>query len=312
MARAVFLGTPRFAAPALRALAREHELTLVVTQPDRAGGRGRHQLYVPAVKQVAEELGLRVLQPRSLRRDREALQALREARADVFVLAAFGQILRPEVLAIPRRGCVGIHASLLPRYRGAAPIAAAILQGEEETGVTLMLTDAGMDTGPIIAQQRLPIAEDDTTETLGDRLADLGAELLSATLPAWLAGEIVPRPQHEAEATCAPPLEKAQGLIDWQRSALQLARQVRAFSPWPGAFTSCRSVPLKVLRARPIPFWPRADAPGTVVEAHEAIGVVTGEGLLVLEVVQLAGKKPLEARVFARGQHGFVGNVLGS
>ncbi len=312
MARVVFLGTPEYAVPVLGALAEAHEVVLVVTQPDRSAGRGRRQIYVPAVKQVAEALGLRTVQSRSLRRDRQTLEALREARAEVFVLAAYGQILRPEVLAIPPRGCIGVHASLLPKLRGAAPIAAAILRGEEQTGVTLMLTDAGMDTGPIIAQRPLSIAPDDTTETLTDRLARLGAELLLETLPAWLAGEIVPRPQDEAAATYAPPLEKAQGLIDWRSSALQISRQVRACTPWPEAYTHYHEMPLKVLRARPIPLWSRESAPGTVVETHEALGVVTGEGLLVLELVQLAGKKPLEARQFARGQHGFVGSVLGS
>lgn len=311
MARIIFLGTPEFAVPILEALLGQHEVVAVVTQPDRPAGRGRGRLVASPVKQVAQAHGLPVLQPVSLRRDRAAVEAMRRAAPELMVLAAFGQILRPEVLSIPQHGCIGVHASLLPRWRGAAPIAAAILHGDAETGISLMLTDAGMDTGPIIAQERLAIAPEDTTATLSAKLAQLGADLLLRTIPPWLAGEIAPRPQDEALATYAPPLAKEDGLLDWCASALQLDRRIRALTPWPGTYTFYQGAMLRVLRARPIFPWSGAEAPGTVVETSEGIGVVTGSGLLLLQEVQLAGKKALDARAFARGQREFVGSVLG-
>jgi methionyl-tRNA formyltransferase len=261
---------------------------------------------------VAQEYDLRILQPADLRRDEEAVQALCEMRADVFVIAAYGQILRPQVLEIPPRGCIGVHASLLPEYRGAAPIAAAILHGEEETGVTLMLTDEGMDTGPIIAQRSIPITPDDTTRTLSSKLSHLGAELLIETLPAWLAGEIEPQNQDDGKATMAPLISKSDGAIDWTESAVQIDRQIRAFTPWPGSFCDCGGRNFKVLRAHPLPDWRGEGEPGTVVEVEEGIGVVTGEGLLILEEVQLAGKRAMEVELFCRGRRDFVESVLES
>jgi methionyl-tRNA formyltransferase len=310
MARVVFLGTPAFGVPVLEALVRHHEVVAVVTQPDRVAGRGRAQYQIPAVKQCAEAHGLRVLQPISLRRDKEVVAALRQAEADLFVIAAFGQILRPDVLGIPRHGCIGVHASLLPRLRGAAPIARAILQGEHETGITLMLTDAGMDTGASIAQRRLPIVLDDATETLSHKLAHLGAELLIETLPAWLAGQIVAQPQDDALATLAPPIDKAEGIIVWQRTAQEIDCQIRAFTPWPGAFSHLEGKTLKIVRAHPLLATDQTLPPGTVIESPEGIGVVTGQGILVLDVVQLEGKKALDAHQFARGQRRFVGSLL--
>lgn len=310
MARVVFMGTPEFGVPVLEALARQHEVAMVVTQPDRAAGRGRQQMAASAVKQAAMALGLPILQPASLRRDTAAVEALRQVGAEVLVIAAFGQILRPNVLAIPPRGCIGVHASLLPKYRGAAPIAAAILNGESETGVTLMLTDAGMDTGAIIAQASLTIAPDDTTATLSARLARLGADLLIETLPAWLAGEITPRPQDDALATAAPPIDKSQGRIDWRRSAAEIDRMIRAYTPWPGAFCLCEGKSLKVLRARPWPDWQGDAQPGVVLQTERGLGVATGEGLLLLDQLQLEGKKALDARPFAQGRRGFIQSIL--
>ncbi len=311
MARVVFLGTPEFGVPVLEALVQHHEVVAVVTQPDRCAGRGRGELRVPPVKRAAVARGLAVLQPVSLRRDRAAVEALRQAQADVFVIASFGQILRPEVLALPRRGCIGVHASLLPKLRGAAPIPMAILNGDDETGISLMLTDAGVDTGPIIAQRRLPIAPRDTAETLGDKLAHLGAELLIETLPAWLEGRIAPRPQDESQATYAPPLRKEDGIIDWRASAQAIDRRIRALTPWPGAPICWAGTSLRLLRARPIAEWRGEGPPGRVVAWEGEIGVATGEGLLALEMVQLAGKRALDVRAFARGQRRFVGSILG-
>jgi methionyl-tRNA formyltransferase len=253
MARVTLMGTPEFGVPVLEALNRHHEVVLVVTQPDRPAGRGRRTLLASPVKEAAVALGLPVIQPASLRRDRAAVEALRRAEADVAVIAAFGQILRPDVLAIPPHGVLGVPASLLPRLRGAAPIAAAIMQGATETGISLMLTDAGMDTGAIVAQSALPILPQDTTASLSARLARLGADLLIALLPAWLRGELRPRPQDNALATAAPPLEKAAGAIDWSRPAISIDRQVRALIPWPIAYTEWAGQRLQILAAHPLP-----------------------------------------------------------
>ncbi len=311
MARIVFFGTPEYGVPVLEALVHHHKVVVVVTQPDRPAGRGR-VLHVPPVKQAALAHGLEVLQPASLRREKTVIQRLCEARADVFVLAAFGQILRADLLAIPPHGCVGVHASLLPKYRGAAPVAAVLLAGESETGITLMDTDAGVDTGPIIAQRAIPIAPEDTSETLALKLSHLGAELLVEVLPAWLGGGIAARPQDEALASYAPALETAQGEIDWQRSALEIDRHIRAYTPWPGAYTRFNGVRLKLLRALPLPDCGQAGAPGTVAQNDAGgVGVVTGEGLLLLEEIQLAGKRATDAQAFARGQRHFVGSTLG-
>lgn len=310
MARLVFMGTPEFAVPALEALDEHHEVAGVVTQPDRPAGRGRKLMPSP-VKEVALERGLEILQPASLRAP-EAVQQLVAWQPEVIVVAAFGQILRPEVLGLPPHGCLNVHASLLPRYRGAAPIPAAILAGDDETGVSLMLMDPGLDTGPILAQAETPIGPRDTTGTLTGRLARMGATLLIETLPAWLQGRIVPRPQDEASTTYCHPLQKEDGRLDWSRSAGYLDRQVRACDPWPGAFTIWQGRRLKILRARPRPDWPGKGEPGLVVALDAGAGVVTGEGLLALRQVQLAGKRPTEIEPFLHGQQDFVGSLVSS
>jgi methionyl-tRNA formyltransferase len=316
MARVIFMGTPEFAVPSLQALLAQHHIAGVVTQPDRPAGRGR-KLVASPVKELALALGLPLFQPTSLRPP-EAVAHLAAWRPDVIVVAAFGQILRPPVLDLPPHGCLNVHASLLPRYRGAAPIAAAILAGEAVTGVTIMRMDEGMDTGPILAQARCPIAPDDTTATLSAALGDLGAQLLVDTLPAWLAGQVEARPQDPSQATYCRPLEKEDGRLDWTRPAAHLDRQVRACDPWPGAFTTWQGQRLKVLRARPHPEQPSAvrpepppDAlPAQVVALDEGIGVVTGQGILELLEVQLAGKQPVTAGAFARGQRDLLGDFL--
>ncbi len=312
MARVVFLGTPEYGVPILRALAAHHEVLAAVTQPDRPAGRGRGQPRPSPVKEAARSLGIEVLQPAGLRRRNAATARLRELGADVFVLAAYGLILREHVLAIPPRGVIGVHASLLPRWRGAAPVAAAILAGDAATGVTLMRTDLGMDTGPIIAQRALPIAPLDTAATLTARLAELGAALLIDTLPGWLAGEIAPVRQDDALATVAPPLCKEQGEVDWTLPAERIARQVRAYTPWPGTATRWRGNALRVLAAAPLCAAPggAGQVPGTVVAAGGGVAVATGEGALLLSEVQVAGKRPLALAEFLRGARGFIGSVL--
>lgn len=311
MERVVFMGTPSFAVPILKALAaeKEYDLVCVVTQPDRPAGRGRKPA-ASAVKEAALALGLPIWQPRTLR-DPEAVEKLRSLSPTVIVVAAFGQILKTDVLTIPPRGCVNVHASLLPRWRGAAPIPAAILAGDEETGVTIMLMDEGMDTGPILAQTAIPIRPDDTTGSLGERLSVLGAELLLATLPAWLAGEIQPRPQDDAQATVCKLLRKEDGQLDWSLPAVELERRVRAYNPWPGAYTMWRGRQLKILRAAALPEWRGPQTPGQVISLPEGAGVSTGRGALLLLEVQMAGRRAMGIRDFMRGQREFVGSRLG-
>jgi len=306
MSRVVFMGTPQFAVPTLVGLAEGYEIVAVVTQPDRGSGRGR-RLRPPPVKQAAQRLGLLVWQPRTLRTP-EAVAYLRGLTPNVMVVAAYGQILRPKVLEIPPRGCVNVHASLLPRYRGAEPVAAAILAGEKETGVTIMLMDEGMDTGPILAQRSIPIAPDDTRATLTEKLAHLGADLLLETLPRWLGGEIKPQPQDDALASYAPLLKREDGEIDWARPAVVIERMVRAYTPWPGTYTHWRGRRLKVLRARPL-HKPEGEA-GRVIETPEGVAVGTGQGALLLEEVQLASKRAMLADDFVRGQRDFIGAHL--
>jgi len=307
--RVLFMGSPPFALPTLQALMQGYHVVGVVTQPDRPSGRGR-QLQPPPVKMVAQAHGLPVLQPASLRSP-EAIAALQALRPDMIVVAAFGQILRPAVLDLPPFGCLNVHASLLPRWRGAAPIAAAILAGDETAGITIMQMDPGLDTGPILRQSALPIAPDDTSESLGEKLARLGADLLLATLPDWLAGKIQPQPQDNTLATFAPQLEKEQGHIDWSQPADAIARRVRAFHPWPGTFTTWQSAPLRILRASAeSASGEEGTLPGTVEATPDGPAVATGRGRLRLIEVQPAGKRPMPADAFVRGARGFLGSRL--
>lgn len=309
MTRIVFMGTPQFAVPTLLALTDRYPVVGVVTQPDRPVGRGRAVAASP-VKQAAIARGIPVFQPRTLRTE-EAVDHLAAWQPDLIVVAAFGQILPRSILELPPHGCLNVHASLLPRHRGAAPIPAAILAGDATTGITIMRMDEGMDTGPILAQSEVPIQPEDTTASLTHRLAHLGAELLLDVLPRWLRGEIEPRPQDHSQATYCRPLQKEDGLLDWNRSAVELDRHVRACDPWPGAYTTWQGQMLKVWRARPRSDWQGEGRPGRIVSLQPGIGVVTGEGVLELGTVQLAGRKPMAVELFARGQRGFVGGVLG-
>lgn len=306
--RIVFMGTPEFAVPTLRALAATgNELVAVYTQPDRPAGRGR-QLRPSPVKLAALELGLPVVQPASLR-PAEEVERLAALAPDVIVVAAYGQILRPNVISIPPHGILNVHASLLPRWRGAAPIPAAILAGDAETGVTIMLIDPGLDTGPILAKRAIPIAEDDTTGSLTAKLATLGADLLVRTLPDWVAGRIVPEPQDDSLATVAPRIQPDDAIIDWRKPAERLAREVRAYQPWPGARTTLHGRQLTILAATPIEG--AATPPGAVVlEGRSGLAVATGDGLLRLLRVQLEGGKPLDAASFRAGRRDLAGAVL--
>lgn len=309
MTRLIFMGTPEFSVPSLAALLRAgYELAGVVTQPDRPAGRGR-RLEPSPVKRLAMQHGLHVLQPPTLKTP-EAVAELAMLRPDLIVVAAFGQILRPAVLDLPAHGCINVHASLLPRWRGAAPVQAAILARDQVTGSTIMRMDAGMDTGPILAQAALAIHPDDTGGTLTERLAQQGADLLVETLPGWLAGEIMPQPQEASLATLCRPLRKEQGLIDWTRPAAEIALAVRAFNPWPAASTNWQGQPLRILQGAAIPGEAGGEA-GRVVQDGGFVAVATGAGLLRLEQVQLAGRAAMPAEDFARGQRSFAGSTLG-
>jgi methionyl-tRNA formyltransferase len=313
MVRVVFMGTPDFAVPTLTALADTSTVDVVgvVTQPDRRAGRGR-RLMPSSVKRAALVRDLPLFQPRSLR-TAEAMAQLVTWEPDIIVVAAFGQILRQDVLELPPFGCLNVHASLLPRWRGAAPIPAAILAGDKVTGVTIMQMDVGLDTGPILAQREEPVESGDTWETLEPRLAQLGAELLVETLPPYLTGELSPQPQPAEGITYAEQLSKDDGWIDWSRPAVELDRQIRAFHPWPGAFTTLRGERLKLVRAVPLPGW-RGDAPpGTVfaLNGEAVVAVATGEGALCLDEVQLAGRRSMDITSFLCGQRDCIGSRLG-
>jgi methionyl-tRNA formyltransferase len=228
----------------------------------------------------------------------------------LIAVAAFGQILPPAVLAIPDHGSVNVHASLLPRHRGAAPIPATILAGDDQAGVTIMLMDEGLDTGPILSQARLEVSPTDTTASLAERLGCLGGQLLLDTLPEWISGDIAPRAQDDEQATYAGQLRRKDGRLNWTESAEQLARRIRAYHPWPGASTSWNGKPLKILRARPAAMETEWDEVGRVMRYDSLITVTTGHGLLILEELQLAGRRRLLAQEFIRGQRGFIGSVL--
>ena len=307
MADVVFMGTPEFALPSLRALIARHRVTGVVTMPDRPAGRGLAPRFSP-VKQLALEHGLPVLQPRSLRRD-DAIDALGRWRADVYVVAAFGHILPQRVLDMPAHGSLNVHASLLPRWRGAAPIQAAIRAGDTHSGISIMLMEAGLDSGPVLAQQAVRLAPDETAQSLHDRLALLGAALLSTSLPDWLEGRLTAQRQDEALVTLAPQLRKEDGRIDWSQPAQTIERQIRAFTPWPGSFTTWDGRQLKILEAA---MASGSAKPGAVVARDGDIAIGTGAGLLLPRRLQLAGRRAQASVDFLRGRRVVIGAVLGA
>jgi methionyl-tRNA formyltransferase len=319
--RVLFMGTPDFAVPALRALAEcaapgallpsGMDIVGVVTRPDKPAGRGRQVAYAP-VKQFALEAVLPVYQPGPLRKP-EAFALLQSLAPDLIVVAAFGQILPSEVLRLPRHGCLNVHASLLPRWRGASPINAAILAGDAETGVTIMLMDEGLDTGPMLTDARTAIGADENVGQLFDRLATLGADLLLRTLPRWLAGEIIPRAQDEALATMTRPLKKEDGRIDWGQPASALARQVRAYTPWPGAFTTWNGHQVKLLAAHAVAEVAGERTPGTCfLLPNGALACACGEGALALDVVQLEGRRALPSADVLRGHPALADATFGT
>lgn len=306
MSKIVFMGTPAFALPSLTALLDSHQVVGLVTQPDRRAGRSRRLRESP-VKALAREAGLPLLQPHRIREE-QAMETLRSWAADLHVVAAYGQILPQALLDLPPYGTVNVHASLLPRWRGAAPIQAAIKAGDSESGATIMLLDAGLDTGPLLAKRALPLAPNETGQSLHDKLSLLGAELLVETLPRFLSGEIEPRRQDDSQATYAPRIKKEDGRIDWTCSAQSIERLVRAFTPWPGAYTFWAGAPLRILAGR---HGAGVAESGRVIEHDENIAIGTGDGLYFPTALQAPGKRRLRVSDFANGYSGFAGARLG-
>jgi len=311
--RVVFMGTPEFSVLPLEHLVlNQYQVAAVYTQPDRLAGRGR-SLVSSLVKKAAEGLGLPVVQPAGFKKE-EAVAELAGFKPDVIVVAAFGKILPQSVLDIPAYGCINIHPSLLPGYRGAAPVAAAILGGDEFTGVSIMLLDAGMDTGPVLAQAQIPVSALDTAGSLGARLSLISAQLLLEVLPSWVRGERTPRPQNNAEATYCGTITKEEGEIDWRLPAVDIWRRVRAFQPWPGCYTRWQGKQMKIIGAVPLPGEKNAET-GRVValqKGEAGFGVSAGEGVLGVLKVQLEGKRSMSAGEFLRGQQKLVGTILPS
>ena len=303
-----FAGTPEFAVPALDALAEAQRICAVFTQPDRPAGRGQ-PLRASPVKALATLRGLRVYQPVSFK-SQEALEALRGLELDALVVVAYGLILPPAALQCPKLGCINIHASLLPRWRGAAPIQRALLAGDAKTGITIMRMDAGLDTGPMLATREIAVGADDTTKTLQDRLARLGAVLVGETLNALRRGGVREVPQPSEGVTYAPKINKAEALIDWRQDAVLISRRVRAFNPWPIAETRLNGAQLRIWDAEmlDIPETQHREpgcgaSPGSVLAAtHAGIDVACGRGVLRILRLQLAGRKPLSAQEFIKGQ----------
>ena len=305
--RVVFMGSPEFAVPCLRALAGTHEVALVVSQPDKPAGRGG-QMHAPAVKTAALELGLPVIQPRSARNG-ELEQALRESGAELAVVVAYGKILPKAVLEVLPRGCINVHASLLPKYRGAAPVQWSVIHAEPETGVAIMQLDEGMDTGPVLLERRIPIDPDETSGELLARLAPIGAGALLEAIVGIAAGTLAPQPQDHASSTHAPMLTKAHGAIDFTQSALLVAAQIRGVDPWPGAQATLRGQIVKLFRAGPAA---GTGAAGTVLSIDaEGAHVATGHGAVIIRDIQAAGRKRMTVQQFAAGRGIAAGDVLG-
>jgi methionyl-tRNA formyltransferase len=308
--RVVFMGTPDFAVPSLRRLLGATQVVGVFTQPDRPAGRGR-KLKPSPVKALALEAGVPVHQPSSLKREPEAIEVLAALRPDLVVVAAYGLILPKAVLEAGPLGALNVHASILPRWRGAAPVAHAILAGDAQTGVCIMKMDEGLDTGAVISRRAIPITENDTAGSLTEALAEMGAELLVDTLPDWAAGEIQAQPQDDARSTYAPRLKKSDGRLDWREPADALSRRVRAMSPWPGAHTLGADGMLKIHAVAVVETEAR-DLPGNLGRDDEGFPLVAaGDGQLRLLQVQPAGGRAMSAKDFLVGRPELIGTSLG-
>jgi len=305
------MGSPEFAVPPLEHLILNHyQVAAVYTQPDKPAGRGRSLVSTP-VKKAAIAHKLPVIQPASLK-DAEAIAQLAGFHPDIIVVAAFGQILPRSVLDLPSHGCINLHPSLLPRFRGASPVASAILAGDDFTGVSVMLMDKGLDTGPILARAQIPISALDTTGSLTDKLSLIAAQLLLEVLPHWLRGELTPQPQNEAEATYSAPISKEEGEINWHLPAVDIWRRVRAYHPWPGCYTIWHGRQLRIIEAVSLPGEGTLEIGQVIAMGGEkaAFGVGTGSSILGVIRVQMAGKRAMSAADFLRGQRQFIGAIL--
>jgi methionyl-tRNA formyltransferase len=299
--RLVFFGTPEFAVPSLLELNKQYQVVGVVTQPDRPSGRGK-KLIPPAVKGAAENLSLEVFQPQNIN-NTQALDQIRSWTPDLICVAAFGQILSPDLLGVPRYGCLNVHASLLPRWRGASPVSAVILAGDRTTGVSIMKMSAGLDDGPVLSQTSLVINNNDTAGSLSEKLAELGAKLLVKIIPEYIQGELQPQPQDPSLASYAGILKKKDGILDFNLPADELVRKVRAFNPWPGTYTFWKDQRLIIHQCRSVTVTSPGQGVFKVYEGFPAVG--TARGILVLEELQLAGKKKISGQEFLRGMPGW-------
>jgi methionyl-tRNA formyltransferase len=315
--RIVFMGSPEFAVPPLQHLIfNGHEIAAVYTRPDKPGGRGRSPVATP-VKEAALSWHLPVIQVPSLKQS-GAVEQLADLKPQAIVVAAFGQILPQAVLDIPCYGCINIHPSLLPKYRGASPIPATILAGDDFAGVSVMRLDAGMDTGPIFSRAVVAVLPFDDNVSLQGKLFEIGSRMLTEILAVLPGGKLIPEPQNEAEASYTKEITKEEGSIDWKLSALEIWRRVRAYQPWPGAYTSWQGKQLKIIEAAPLTA-ETVPEPGRVAallptqgQSKAAFGVGTGNGILGVLKVQIEGKRPMPSDEFLRGQKGFLGDLLGS
>lgn len=310
-ARTVFMGTPQFALATLECLLRSsYQVVAVYSQPDKMAGRGRPVAFSP-VKKLAMERQIPVIQPETFKANVVA-EELACFQPELIVVAAFGSILPPEVVSLPRFGCLNVHASLLPRHRGPSPVANAILCGDELTGVTIMLMNAGLDTGPMLAQQKVGISFMDTTGSLSSKLADVGAKLLLQTLPRWVEGELKPQAQDESQASYSRMITSKEGELDWHLPAVHLWRMVRAYNPWPSCYSWYQGKRLKIHRTIPLGDEGKGEIGQVIALAEQpAVGVVTAQGALGLCEVQLEGKRPMSVTDFARGKRDFIGCILG-
>jgi methionyl-tRNA formyltransferase len=311
--RIVFMGSPRFSVPSLEQIViNNYEIAAVYTQPDRPAGRGRTVVASP-VKEAAMKYGLTVVQPENFRSP-EAIAQLANFKPDIIVVCAYGQILTQAVLDIPPCQCVNVHFSLLPKHRGASPVASAILSGDEFTGVSIQLVRRKLDTGPLLASAALPVAAVDNTGTLTEKLSIIGAHILQEALIGWKRGDITPREQDEAGANYFAQIKKEDGEIDWHKPAKEIWRRVRAFNPWPGCYTTWNGRQLKINEAAVLDGGEPGDA-GKVVNigGHEdAAGIATGDGILQVLELQLEGKRAMKTAEFLRGQRSFIGSELPS
>jgi methionyl-tRNA formyltransferase len=308
----VFMGTSEFAVPVLRALYQnKYDIRLVISQPDRPRGRNRKMVPTP-VKTIAEQLGLPVYQPEKLKKT-DCIKVLTDIKPNLIITASYGQILKKQHLQIPRKGILNVHASLLPDLRGPAPVQTALILGKSKTGVSIMLTDIGIDSGPIVTQKSLNILDTDTAGTLEKKLSWLGAELLIDTIPQYLSGTIRPVAQDHSKASYTRMLKKNDGWIDWNRSARDLAFQIRGMNPCPGAYTSCGDKRLKIHFARPYNLTIERELPGTVLNTVKGKGVLiqTGDGVLLCEEIQPACRKKMPGETLIHGRYSFTGDVLG-